>query len=256
MSSSSEDTAGGGWAEDGKIDVHFRYGPMIEVHVGKKSHEEAAQNADRHSETFGIFHIYENLARHFSGFFRKALEKEWKEARTRIIELPEDDPYTFALFAGWMLKGDNRIWSTSIYFKINTGEMMALYILADKLDVPNLKDAAINLLCEEDLVYNWWGNRRVILELYRNTVTGSSLRRLAVYLVHEKLDVVECCDAFKGDARELATELSEFFFEIHMERIRRRNDDRRMNICDFHEHDKDALCKAGQTELRGPETST
>lgn len=93
------------------------------------------------------FVIQRDLITRRSAFVREALGNEWKEARTGIISLPEDEPDIFALYHAWLYTG-------YILSKNESGgdgktaeeyeELLKCYILGEKLLDNHFKDCTID----------------------------------------------------------------------------------------------------------------
>lgn len=126
----------------------------------------------------------DNLTRN-SEFFKTALKEEWSKKRTEgqlmVIEMPDDDPNIFSIYADWLYSG--LIYSTTENAgKGNDTEFKELtfaYILGEKiLDIP-FKNAVIDAVIEKFLV-------ELIIDLelpklvYDNTRPNAPLRRLLV----------------------------------------------------------------------------
>lgn len=91
------------------------------------------------------FRVHRGLLCQSSPYFRAALEGDFKEAETQIIEWPEEKPETVRIFQLWLYSGsmDVRGDSTSAWEKlVNT------YIFADAYDLPVLKESVIDVFIE------------------------------------------------------------------------------------------------------------
>ena len=52
------------------------------------------------------FTVYESLISSNSAFFANALGRDWKEARERVVPLPENEPEVFRLYLTYLYVGD------------------------------------------------------------------------------------------------------------------------------------------------------
>ncbi|KAH7138060.1 hypothetical protein B0J11DRAFT_574069 [Dendryphion nanum] len=128
-----------------------------------------------------------------SGFFRRALSGNWKEAHDGAIDFHEDDPQTFAKWLHFAhlghIPGDS---SNATKVRNNVGgkitELCRLYVLADRLldisaqnaiicsifdlsELPHASDSMDTILSAE-----------AIIIAYEGTLDGNPLRKLMVDL--------------------------------------------------------------------------
>ncbi|KAF9701363.1 hypothetical protein EKO04_000766 [Ascochyta lentis] len=164
-----------------------KYGPaaLLTIHVGKEpDHQE--------------FVAHESFLICRSEFFRRAVNGRWEEAETRVVKLPEDSSEVFARYLDCAYTNratselldrpsyDILSWNdTRNIAHIDVHNLNRLYILADKLQDPATKNAAIRTLFR---VFHWEHPSRRILSpslshismVYENTPEHSPLRCLFV----------------------------------------------------------------------------
>lgn len=80
------------------------------------------------------FHIHGDLLCKHSAFFRAAFNSGFSEATERIMTLPDDTPQDFERFVHWLYNHASLSPAVCRY-----RDMVALYILADKYNVPALQ---------------------------------------------------------------------------------------------------------------------
>lgn len=94
------------------------------------------------------FDVHEAILITRSSFFKAALSGDWTEAKARVVKLPEDDPDVFQNYIHLLYTGLLRIGSTIIprnYIGYDERvAMMKLYVLAEKLQDMETKNATVN----------------------------------------------------------------------------------------------------------------
>ena len=162
------------------------------------------------------FRIDEAFIRGSSKFFDKALNAEWKEGQSHIIQLPESDATAFSVYLNWRYfgrlfveDGENGKMSKSWW------NLVEAYILGDKLLDSDFKDAICDAVAEKSQVDNAgevliFGpkHRR---HLYENTVSGSPMRRLLC----RRLCTLSDCDKIVEE-----DEPSAFLYDMTQELLR------------------------------------
>lgn len=125
------------------------------------------------------YSIHERLVSPRSEFVRLALRGQWKEARERTINLPEDDPDVFAVYQQWLYGGlIHTCCDTS--FSCTDDEYEALakaYILGEKLMDDDFKDAIADAIVDKLRSLRRFDTGLTTL-VFNNTPSGSPLRRL------------------------------------------------------------------------------
>ena len=133
------------------------------------------------------FYVHEPLLRASSQFFDAALNKQWQEGQTRVVDLPESDPETFKIYANWLYSGtllvDDEL-AVPAAEKDIWDLMVKAYILGDRLCDKDFKDAVTDGAAQECL-REYEGETFAIGPepcrwLFGNSTPGVSFRRLIV----------------------------------------------------------------------------
>ena len=121
------------------------------------------------------FGIHKGLLCAHSSFFRAALEGSFKEARTGIVTLSEDDPVTFEVFKTWLYPMRLVTERNGQEGPCSDHRLCRLYVLGDVYGVLHLKNAVINALHggKRTLCYH-------VSYIYSNTSELSPLRKYVV----------------------------------------------------------------------------
>ncbi|KAF2095571.1 hypothetical protein NA57DRAFT_79290 [Rhizodiscina lignyota] len=128
------------------------------------------------------FIVHRSLICGVSPFFRAACNREWREGKTGVVELPEDNPGVFGAFLQYIYTdGCDALNPTETLRSLDTGQVkqaINLYVLADKLGVVQLANDATSTL------WSSYHDRDLKIEdiemVYATTPTNSALRRLVV----------------------------------------------------------------------------
>lgn len=152
------------------------------------------------SEKYQDFVAHESFLTSRSEFFRLALKKEWKEAESRLVKLPDDDPYIFAIYLNVVYTGHvNTVrmpqeevkaldeHTFRVHLANEYRDLLHLYILAEKLQDIEAKNAAITAVVEVAQVTSgegtWMAPGLSVADIvYEGTPEGSPLRRLLIEL--------------------------------------------------------------------------
>jgi hypothetical protein len=120
--------------------------------------------------------IHESIIKPKSPFVQMALSKEWKEAKERIIPLPDDDPEIFKIYQHWLYFG--QIYCVYLFGQPKEYAVLAkASVLGDKLMDGDFKDAVIDCIVDalcKDQVFDVGLTNYV----YEHTTATSPLRRL------------------------------------------------------------------------------
>lgn len=204
---------------------------MIEVVVGE---------SDRKS-----FFLHRGLLAYYSGYFRAALQGNFREGKSGVIRLPTEDVATFQQFVHWLYTG--RLPAERVSGLPTRKEACELWLLADRRNVPLLGNLAVNAY--RDLDASEWiipvATSRLI---YDNTSESSGLRRLDTYLFAATVGEISMID---NDLRESypADAVWEFmcgliaFRKEHGANMLKQEDVRKLDLCGYHEHPEGQTCQ-------------
>ncbi|KAI9694246.1 MAG: hypothetical protein M1820_009104 [Bogoriella megaspora] len=198
-------------------------GPMVTIKVGGSVLANGCKD----------FCVHENLICAHSQFFQKAYNGLFKEASTKIVELEDDSPRTFAKFVQWLYTGD---------FDIDIGRTLIglfdVYVFAEKIQASRLKDETINKLleCQQSI-------RPVHIEAaFEKTPSLSPLRKWVIREVKRRANYL----VRYGRTLEKYPEL---LLQVALMFARRCEDSQAYGLfpipsnCLLHEHGKDGYCK-------------
>jgi hypothetical protein len=121
-------------------------GPSIEIHVGSLE-----RPSDATTHTTDTWTLPVALISKYSPFLRAACTRDFKERQERLIELPEDDPKTFALFVEWMYYGSYNVAVSAASSDTERTVNMDLqcWVLGDKLLCIDFKNYAMRQIYRE-----------------------------------------------------------------------------------------------------------
>ena len=136
------------------------------------------------------WHLPKDLLVNSSPFFAAALNGSFAEARSKVVNFPEDDIEAFALFIQWLYIGeiavddcpaddcpsdhgddDNHFCSAA-----TTLTFVEAWILGDKLGCPIFKDLAMFGLIRA--LDRWLINTNAVRTAYERSAQGSKLRKI------------------------------------------------------------------------------
>lgn len=197
---------------------------VIEVTVGR----------NRKKQTF---RVAEGPLTYYSTYFQGALRPgHFKEGEERKIHLTHDDPDVFQLFFYWLFT--HQLWDKSLgpgSVPLDWDLLCRIYVFGDARGIPALRNTAIDALMDK-IGVEW----EVLLStqshyIYKNTLEGSLLRKLAVDQVVKTRNVkvllaVPCHWEF---STEVAVELQ------HVTGNRKtigQDDWKLINKCEYHDH--------------------
>jgi len=115
-------------------------------------------------------------------FFKAAFTKEFKEASEGALHLPEDDVDTFERFLQWIYSGEYNLSGLETETEADERylQLAMLYILADKLQVPRLKNNVIDKLFEMKAKANRVPQRTAVSYVFKSSMGNSQLRKFMV----------------------------------------------------------------------------
>jgi len=121
-------------------------GPTIEIHVG------TATSVHSPADLSVSWFLPKRLISHHSPFLAAACNRDFKECRENLIELPDDKPTVFALFVEWLYYGDYSIDPLSSSSHNGTDSVSVdaeCWVLGDKLLCTDFKNHAMRRLYKQ-----------------------------------------------------------------------------------------------------------
>jgi hypothetical protein len=130
------------------------------------------------------FDVHESFLTGSSLFFKNALSGDWIEAKTRRVNLPEEEPAVFHDYVHFLYRRTLCVKSDSNDGIDEQESLLKLYVLAEKLQDMDMKnvvmEAMYNCFCEICTGENHTPNVECIRIVYEGTPAGSPMRRLLV----------------------------------------------------------------------------
>jgi len=146
-------------------------GPIVEICVGKQPHQK-------------IFSVHQGLIAPRSEFFERAFNGNWKEAESRLVNLPEDDATIFSLYVQLLYTG-------KILTQDDDGEfnkLCQLYVLCEKLQDTDAKNEILQAMLAtiRGGMPSWAPGLLALKTIYRGTPDNSPARRLLLDIFVER----------------------------------------------------------------------
>ena len=123
------------------------------------------------------FTLHKGLLSFYSGYFNTALNGEFSEAKSGIIELPTEEIETFERFVLWLYTGH---FERGIGWDYET--ITKLWLLGDRRGIPLLQNLALNEIREYH-GSEWQVPTGVINLAYQESFAKSPLQRFLIYLI-------------------------------------------------------------------------
>ena len=128
-----------------------------------------------------------------SSFFKTALSGGFKEAKDRVVKLPEDDAEAFEVYLHYLQTNELSVLPDPMpkdYIGIEERTLPAhLYVMAEKFQDVKLKNAIIKALIVSSYTTRTWNGRcwlpssQAVSIIYKGTASGSMARKLVVHLI-------------------------------------------------------------------------
>ncbi|OWY53980.1 nuclear pore complex protein Nup98-Nup96 [Alternaria alternata] len=134
--------------DDKKHSSHLELltGPTIEIRVG------TATSVHDSADLSATWFLPKRLISHHSPFLAAASNRDFKERRENLIQLPDDKPTVFALFVEWLYYGCYTIEPLSAFSRTTTVGVSIdaeCWVLGDKLLCTDFKNHAMKRLYEQ-----------------------------------------------------------------------------------------------------------
>ncbi len=181
---------------------------MVEVKVGSEADQES-------------FFIHEIHLQRESGFFRAAMSHAWKEAKTGVITLPEEDPDIFAIFLGWLYTGKLSV--EAVYGPQEPEEKaqvgLSITVLGDKLDMKAFHDQGINFIMKslEEVL----PSAELVRQAYDNIPHQAPVCNLLQYVTVNRLNSPPLATQFFGNINHYPHKFGQRCFYRYLHRTRR-----------------------------------
>ena len=130
------------------------------------------------------FHVHMDRLCEASSYFRAAFLGNFTESSEKTMQLPDDDEETFELFVDWLycpryailpeVKRDGDVDEEDEIFL----QAFRLYVLADKLEIFNLKSLVIEALFADLAVSKKFPYNASVAYAYEHTTQYSGLRKM------------------------------------------------------------------------------
>ncbi|KAF2209496.1 hypothetical protein CERZMDRAFT_86826 [Cercospora zeae-maydis SCOH1-5] len=146
-----------------------------------------------HGEDTKTFQLQDFLLVEHSEFFKAALNGQWKEGKENKIELPDDEPGVFEIYAEWLFCGriasgtDENAKPAQKEIWAEMGLLSRLYVLGEKLIDDEFCDCTLRSMVELRNVISEDGQRYLpsgddVRNLYDGTTQSSPIRKYLVDL--------------------------------------------------------------------------
>lgn len=141
--------------------------------------------------------IHEEILCCTSPFFTAAVRKGWKEGLDCTIDLPDDQPQTFELYAQWLYGGKvlSRGVEKSKRHDEELGQLIDAFVFGEKVQDGNYRDAIIDAVIaytntSDKDGQRWYPASTIVDRAYRGTPAGSPLRKLLIdfHVYHGRAD--------------------------------------------------------------------
>ncbi|KAI9709749.1 MAG: hypothetical protein M1820_003152 [Bogoriella megaspora] len=200
------------------------------------------------------FQVFKNVICGVSPYFKAACDPKWCGDKSKAFPLEDADPEDFRLLIQWMHTGNFDYYGDGDPGDVFTDDdkceawverLVSLYVMADRLQISELKDRIITELIATGLCFNI--SLYHIKAIWSNTGEGCLLRRLVLNLwlnadVHEGMKVLKKAhspdlmpDFVVDVAMGLTDRLNRDFVVLPMEEVLSPH-------CTYHEHEKGSFC--------------
>ena len=202
-------------------------------------------------ELTATYHVPEELLVEKSKFFQAACRNEWKEAKSRVVKLPDVDPASFNCYLLWVYRGRLPVRNEWDMYSDGWQErhlavqsnLVKLWILADRLADARLRNAIMDEMVTatgklESRFESVLFNPEMTALAWSATTAGRPLRRLILdyYVLYVSVEDVE---------KDVDKHPPEFVKELMLDSLRMVDANCsnwripvEMGRCHYHEHDE------------------
>ena len=134
------------------------------------------------------FMVHTELLCHYSPFFKAAISGNWTEAKTGVVNLPNDEPRIFEIFQSYIYAGSLDLLPEQVS---DASLLVALWVFADKMQFPGLQNAAIEALRHQACNPPSHFRLKDLQYAFDNTTEASPLRKFItdLYVWDAAIDV-------------------------------------------------------------------
>ncbi|KAK5170383.1 uncharacterized protein LTR77_004970 [Saxophila tyrrhenica] len=183
-----------------------------------------------------IFNVHTDLLIKHSNFFRAALSNDWKESRSRRVELRDVEPEHFEVFKDFLYTGFVYCSKAGDSTDPPHPRLACCWVLGERVLCTAFKDAASDAFLDKYAFHNKTP-LRAQFDIYPNSTERSCIRRLLVDFAAHTWHV----DFFRRE--ELAEDNAAFIVDvaIRLVEIRNRSEGKKnlqwiVDRCEYHEH--------------------
>ncbi|KAK5137831.1 hypothetical protein LTR08_006599 [Meristemomyces frigidus] len=202
---------------------------MARIHVGKDSKQKS-------------FEIHKGILCFYAGYFQRALNGSFVEAKKGEVTLATESPHTFDMFQYWLY---------TRRFLPDTGgqdtrqvHWTDLWVFGDAHEVPLLQNAVANQLVKR-FADTWKFPTQYVGVVYAHTTANSKLRRLVIDLIGKTSSAESHLQPKHYNLYPQEALIDLLGITWRRERVRMtREDVRSMNVCDYHVHEDGVTCTA------------
>lgn len=211
-----------------KSDISEAYNEIVTIIVGK--------------HTTKTYSVHKGVLVFYSGYFAKALEGRFREAKDKEVKLPDAEPEVFDLVQNWL-------YSHSIYHHnvIEAGKRMQMapkiWFFADAHDIPALQNAATDFIHSTTLS-KWVVPVESLPYIYENTMVSAHLRKFAIEVIAHTCTATNLLtpDLIKYFVQEAACDILKIVCSTNHKQ-KGKEDVRKWNLCKYHVHEDGVRCE-------------
>lgn len=152
---------------------NFDIADKLTDHVSGK-HEMVTVNV-KNGEDEQSFQVHKNFICHYSPYFNAAFNGRFLEGTTQALDLDDTNPKVFSLFVTWLYTQQIKDGGE----KLKRKDMADMWMLADKVLVPQLQNQVMKVLLSKDDLTGGF-DRSAVERIYENTSEDSPLRLFTV----------------------------------------------------------------------------
>ncbi|GIZ45778.1 hypothetical protein CKM354_000893100 [Cercospora kikuchii] len=211
---------------------------IITINVGVKT-EDAVEGTN-------TFKVHKGVLCFYSGYFDACLNGQFAEAFRGAVDLAEDDPGTFKHFVAWLYTRQ-----LPLNHEAETGggqwqSIIRLWVLADKREVPLLANRCINAL-RELIAVRWEVPINRLKFVYGNTTPDSPLRRFIIFYIAVASGLQVKDEQRQNFPADALWDMLKLSYNRDTSKYMSFDEILAMDLCQYHQHEKDVRCPPEST---------